>query len=84
MSLRQSETMKLLGSTKSKITNQKNGKNVPHLQITEVILIHCNIENNDYQQDSIVFLQKSYFLKKHSTQNMMKLNYSSLIRIVNH
>ena len=41
--------MKLLGSTKSKITNDKNGKNVSHLEITEVILIHCNIISNYYQ-----------------------------------
>ena len=45
------ETMKLLGSTKSKITKNKNGENVPRLEITEVVLIHCNIFNNDYQQD---------------------------------
>ena len=47
-----SETMKLLGSTKNKITKDKNGENVPHLEITEVILVHCNIVNNYYQQDS--------------------------------
>ena len=41
---------KLLGSTKSKIT--KDGKNVSHLEITEVILVHCNIVNNNYQEDS--------------------------------
>ena len=46
--------MKLLGSTKSKITKDKNGENVPHLEITEAVLIHCNIVNNDYQQDSRV------------------------------
>ena len=46
------ETMKLLGSTESKITKEKNGKNVPHLEITEVVLVHCNLVNNDYQQDS--------------------------------
>ena len=49
-----SETMKLLGSTKNKITKDKNGENVPHLEITEVVLVHCNIVNNDYQQDSKV------------------------------
>ena len=43
--------MKLLGSTKNKITKDKNGENVPHLEITEVVLVHCNIVNNDYQQD---------------------------------
>ena len=44
--------MKLLGSTESKIKKDKNGENLPHLEITEVILVHCNIINNDYQQDS--------------------------------
>ena len=48
------ETMKLLGSTKNKITKDKSGENVPHLEITEVVLVHCNIVNNDYQQDSRV------------------------------
>ena len=48
------ETMKLLGSTENKITQDKNSENVPHLEITEVILVHCNIVNNDYQQDSRV------------------------------
>ena len=48
------ETMKLLGSTKNKITKDNNGENVPHLEITEVILVHCNMVNNDYQQDSRV------------------------------
>ena len=53
------EIMKLLGSTENKITKDKNGENVPHLEITEVILVHCNIANNDYQQDSRV-LYKSF------------------------
>ena len=46
--------MKLLGSTENEITKDKNGENVPHLEITEVVLVHCNIVNNDYQQDSRV------------------------------
>ena len=50
--------MKLLGSTKSKITKNENGnnenKNVSYLEITEVVLIHCNIVNNEYQPDSRV------------------------------
>ena len=46
------ETMKLLGSTENKITKDKNGENVPHLEITEVVLVHCNIANNGYQHDS--------------------------------
>ena len=46
------ETMKLLGSTESKITKNKNGENVPHLEVVELVLVHCNLANNDYQQDS--------------------------------
>ena len=46
------ETMKFLGSTENKINKNKNGENVPHLEITEVVLVHYNIVNNDYQQDS--------------------------------
>ena len=44
--------MKLLGSTKSNITKDKNGENVPHLGIVELVLINCNIVNNNYQQNS--------------------------------
>ena len=46
------ETRKLLGSTESKITKDKNGEKVPHLDIVELVLVHCNLVNNDYQQDS--------------------------------
>ena len=46
--------MRVLGSTKSKITKDENGENVPCLEITEVALIHFNVVNNDYQQDSRV------------------------------
>ena len=45
------EIMKILGSTEIKKTKDKNGKNVPHLEITEVVLVHCNIANNDYKQN---------------------------------
>ena len=48
------ETMKLLRSTESKITKDKNGENVPHLEIAELVLIHCNLVNNNYQQNSII------------------------------
>ena len=48
------ETMKLLASTENKITRDKNGENAPHLEITEVVLVHCDIVNIDYQQDSRV------------------------------
>ena len=46
--------MKLLGSTKIKITKNENGENVPRLEITEVVLINCNVVNNSYQQNSRV------------------------------
>ena len=44
--------MKLLGSTESKITKDKNSENVPHLEIVELVLIYCNLVNNNYQQSS--------------------------------
>ena len=46
--------MKLLGSTENKKNKDKSGKNLPHLEITEVVLVHCNKVNNDYQQDLTV------------------------------
>ena len=46
------ETIKLPESTKSKINENKNGKNMPQIEITETVLVHCNIVNNDYQHDS--------------------------------
>ena len=48
------ERTKLLGSTENKITKDKNSEYEPHLEITEVVLVNCNIANNDYQQDSRV------------------------------
>ena len=56
--------MKLIRSTKSKITKNEYGENMSHLEITKVVLIHCIIVNNDYQQDSRVLctfvLNKSF------------------------
>ena len=46
------ETMKLLGSTVSKINKDKNGETVPNLEVVEIVLVHCNLVNNDYQQES--------------------------------
>ena len=76
------ETMKLLESTKSKITKYENNENVPRLEITEVVLIHCNIINNDYQQDSGVlytFVPNKSFcqLLDISPKNFIDLNTSS-------
>ena len=44
--------MKLLRSTENKITKDKNSENVPRLEIVELVLVHCNLVNDDYQQDS--------------------------------
>ena len=95
-----SETMKLLGSTKNKITKDKNGKNVPHLEITEVVLIHCNFVNNDYQQDSRVLhtfvpnksfgqvlhisSKKFVFLKTFDSEFWYIELYGLLIKILNY
>ena len=48
------ETMKLLGSTKDIIDSDKNSENVPKLENVEVVLVHCNLVNNSYQQASRV------------------------------
>ena len=46
--------MKLLGSTKDTIDADKNSENVPKLENVEVVLVHCNLVNNSYQQASRV------------------------------
>ena len=91
--------MKLLGSTENKIAKDKNGENVAHLEITQVLLVGCNIVNNDYEQDSRVLftfapnkpfgnslklLQKIISSKKHLTQNFKPLMHDLLIKIDNH
>ena len=68
------ETMTLLGSSENKTTKDKNFENVPHLEINEVVLVHCNMVNNVYQQDSRVlytFVPKKPFgsLSKISATN---------------
>ena len=46
------ETMELLGSTKTKITKDKNGEQVPYLEVVDLVIVHINIINNNYQRDS--------------------------------
>ena len=46
------ETIKFLGSTESKISKDKNGEDVPHLEVVRLELVHFNLVNNDYRQDS--------------------------------
>ena len=57
------ETMKVIGSTENKIAKDKNGENIPHLEITEVVLIHCNIVNmiiNEIQKFCIHLFEINY------------------------
>ena len=54
------ETMKLLGSTKSKITKDKNGEKGPHLEINEAVLVHCNIATNKIQESCAFVPNKSF------------------------
>ena len=91
--------MKLLGSTKNEITKDKTGENILHLEITEVALVHRNIVNNNYQQDSRILytfvsnklfgslLEVSatnyIFLKAFNTE-FLTLKYGSQFKTVNH
>ena len=54
--------MKLLGSTKKDVDSNKNGEIVPKLESVEVVLVHCNLVKNDYQQSSILVLLKFYLV----------------------
>ena len=54
LELLSNETMKLLGSTKDIIDSDQNSENVPRLENVEVVLVHCNLVNNSYQQASRV------------------------------
>ena len=53
LELSMSETIKLIRIIKSKITKNENGEKMLHLETTEVVLVHCNIVNNNYQQNSL-------------------------------
>ena len=46
--------MKSLGSTKNTVDDEKNSENVPKLESVKVVLVHCNLVKNDYQQPSKV------------------------------
>ena len=57
--------MKLLRSTEDKMNKDKSGENVPPLEVTEVVLFHCNIVNNQYQHNSMVlstFISSKLFI----------------------
>ena len=83
---------------KIKKTKDENGENVPHLEITEAVLVHCNIVNNDYQLDSRVLYTfvpnksfdqlsnispQNFVLSKLLIQNFDMLKYGLLIKIIN-
>ena len=70
------ETMKLLRSTKNKTNKDKIGENVPHLEITEVVLVHCNILNNDYQQNSRVLYT---FVPNKSFRSLLEISRTNHI-----
>ena len=90
--------MKFLGSTKSWITKDKLGENQPHLEISEVVLIHFNTIKNDHQHNSrvlcILIHKKSFgqsidispkncIVLKTLNQNSHILNHGLLIKILN-
>ena len=52
LELQTPETMKLLGSTKKLINKTQNGQNVPSLEVVKVVLVQCNLVDNQYQQKS--------------------------------
>ena len=70
-------TMKLLGSTESKKTKGKNCENVPHFEITDVVLVQCNIVNNDYLQD----LRALYtFVSKKPSDSLLEISPKNLFK----
>ena len=68
--------MKLLGSTKNNYFKDKNGDNVPHLEITEVVLVDCNVFSNDYQQDSRVLYE---FVPSEPFDSLSKISATNFI-----
>ena len=68
--------MKLLGSTGGKISKDKDGENVPQLEITEVVLIHCNIANNHFQRNSRVLYT---FVPNNSFGQLLDISPKSFI-----
>ena len=54
LELQTPETRKLFGSANRLIDKIKNGENVPSLEVAEVVLVHCNLVDNQYQQKSEV------------------------------
>ena len=70
------ETIKLLGSTKDIIDSDKNSENVPRLENVEVVLVHCNLVNNSYQQASRVLFT---FVPNKQCNQLISISLKSLI-----
>ena len=68
--------MKLLGKTKSKLIETKNGKDVLPLETTEVVLVHFNIINDDYQNDSGVLYR---FISNESLVKLLEISPKKII-----
>ena len=93
------ETMNLLGRTESKIAKDKNGEDVSHLEVVKLVLVHCNLVNNDYQQDSRILytfvrnkafgsllkiLQKNHVFLRTFNSEFQKSKYDLRIKQVHH
>ena len=72
------ELIKLLESNGEKITKDKNGENVPHLENTKVVLVCCNITNNNYKRDSWVL---STFTPNKSFGELLNISPTNYIYI---
>ena len=68
--------MKLLGSSESKITKDNNSENKPHLEIVDLVLVHCNLVNKDYQQDSRILYT---FIPKKSFGSLLEFSPTNYI-----
>ena len=61
---------------KVKVIKDKNGENVPHLEVVELLLIHCSLANNDYQQDSRILYT---FVPNKSFGGLLEISPTNLI-----
>ena len=68
--------MNLLVSTESKITKDKNRENVSYLEITEVLLLHCNVVSNSYKQNSRVLYT---FVSNKSFSQLLDISCNNFI-----
>ena len=68
--------MKLIGITKNTITKEKHGVNVLHLDINEVVLVHCKISHTDYHQNSKVLYT---FVSSKSLDQLLETSLTNFI-----